>query len=71
MTAPGDDGSRSREEFIRQADARQAGLVRELLAMLRSEKKWFLLPILLVLLISGIFVVLSTTAVGPFIYTLF
>jgi hypothetical protein len=38
---------------------------------LKSSKKWWLLPILLVLLVFGVLVFLSGTAAAPFIYTLY
>jgi hypothetical protein len=40
-------------------------------AFLRYNKKWWLLPILVVLVLLGALVVLSGTAAAPFIYTLF
>ena len=44
----------------------------ELWAFLRVRKKFWLLPIILVLLLFGVLVVLTSgTAVAPFIYTLF
>lgn len=38
---------------------------------LRHNKKWWLLPILIVLLVLIFFVALSSTAVAPFIYSVF
>ena len=43
----------------------------ELFAMLRSKKKYWLMPIVIVLLLFGVLVFLSGTAAAPFIYTLF
>ena len=44
----------------------------ELLEFLRERKKYWLLPIILVLAIFGILIVLSQgSAVAPFIYTIF
>ena len=44
----------------------------ELWGFLRVRKKFWLLPIILVLLLFGVLVVLTGgTAVAPFIYTLF
>ena len=43
----------------------------ELLHFLRRTRKWWLIPILCVLLIFGVLVFLSTSAAAPFIYTLF
>mgnify|MGYP001827434144 CR=1 FL=1 len=58
-------------EFAREADASHTGFVRELFDFLRHNKKWWLLPIVVVLVMVTLLVVLSGTAVAPFIYTLF
>jgi len=48
------------------------GLVRELFAYMGARKKWWLLPILLVLLaFGGILILAEGSAVAPFIYTVF
>jgi hypothetical protein len=46
-------------------------LLREVLGFLVENKKWWLMPILTVLLLLGLLVFLSSTAAAPFIYTLF
>jgi hypothetical protein len=47
-------------------------LLREFLGFLRKEKKWWLVPLVVVLLLLGTLLVLvEGTAVAPFIYTLF
>jgi len=44
----------------------------ELWAFMRVRKKWWLGPIILVLLFLGLFIVLTQgSALAPFIYTLF
>ena len=53
------------------ADQPAGGLIRELVHFLLQNKKWWLVPILLALLILGALMLLSSTAVAPFIYTLF
>lgn len=46
--------------------------LRELWAFMRERKKFWLLPIILVLLVFGALLVLTEgSAVAPFIYTLF
>jgi hypothetical protein len=46
--------------------------LRELWAYMRTRKKYWLIPILLVMLILGGLIVLAQgSAVAPFIYTLF
>jgi hypothetical protein len=46
-------------------------LLGELWGFLRCNKKWWLLPILTILLVFGVLVLLSGSAAAPFIYTLF
>jgi hypothetical protein len=46
--------------------------LREFWGFLRSRKKFWLLPILLMMLVMGVLLVLAqSSAVAPFIYTLF
>ncbi len=48
------------------------GLIRELWAFMRVRKKYWLLPIVVILLVVGALVVLTQgSAIAPFIYTLF
>jgi hypothetical protein len=48
------------------------GLIRELWAFMRVRKKWWLLPIILVLLLVGTLLVFAQGSVlAPFIYTIF
>ena len=50
-------------------DAQSPSLLVEFWEFLCHNKKWWLLPILLVLLLFGILVLLSGTGAAPFIYT--
>jgi hypothetical protein len=60
-----------RREFQTEAAKGRSGLLGEFLAFLLHTKKWWMLPIVVVLLLFGALVLLSGTAVAPFIYTLF
>ena len=61
-----------RTEFEKAAaEPDQQSLVGEFLSFLSHNKKWWLLPIMLVLLLLGVLILLSGTAAAPFIYTLF
>ncbi len=53
------------------ADSVQPSLPVELFEFLKHNKKWWLLPILLVLGIFGVLLALASTAAAPFIYTMF
>jgi hypothetical protein len=50
----------------------QASLVREFWAFLRVRKKWWLLPIMIVLVLVGALLMFTQgSALAPFIYTIF
>jgi hypothetical protein len=57
--------------FARQADAGQTGFLVEMWTFIVHNKKWWLTPIILVLLAFGLLIALGGTAAAPFIYTLF
>jgi hypothetical protein len=63
----GDGGS----EFAREAALERAGFLAEMWEFVANNKKWWLAPIIAVLLLVSAFVVLGGTAAAPFIYTLF
>ncbi|HEU5039438.1 MAG TPA: DUF5989 family protein [Gemmatimonadales bacterium] len=50
----------------------QGGIVRELWSYMKVRKKWWLLPIIIVLLLVGALLVFAQGSVlAPFIYTVF
>jgi hypothetical protein len=51
---------------------RRFGIAGELLSYLMRNKRWWLLPIVVLLLLMGVLIVLGqSSAIAPFIYTLF
>ena len=62
---------KERPSFESQVDQPQPGLVREFWAFLGHNKKWWLTPIIVVLLIFGLLIILGGTAFAPFIYPFF
>lgn len=58
-----EDAARSR--------AGSSGVITEFWQFLGQTKKWWLLPVVMILLAFGLLMVLSGTAAAPFIYTLF
>lgn len=60
-----------RDEFSEQAAGKRVGLVREMIDLLRENRKWWLAPVLAALLVLGALVILGGSAAAPFIYTLF
>lgn len=70
-----DDGPMSepkRSEFERvAAEQRGTSFLREVWDFMKQNKKWWLLPLLITLVIFGFLVFFSSTGLAPFIYTLF
>ena len=59
-------------EFEKAADEQgRPGFLAELWGFLKHNKKWWLLPIVVMFLLFGLLILLSSTGVAPFIYTLF
>jgi len=58
-------------EFSELAGKKRTSLPAEFWYFLKHNKKWWLLPILITLLILGLLVLLGGTAIAPFIYPLF
>ncbi|MBT4864878.1 MAG: hypothetical protein HON53_07170 [Planctomycetaceae bacterium] len=58
------------DDFARQAEEAPMGLVAEFWDFLKHEKKWWLTPIILVLLALAAIVMISPAA-APFIYPFF
>lgn len=52
-------------------EQRKTGVFAEFWYFLSQTKKWWLLPIVIVLVAFGLLMALSGTAAAPFIYTLF
>lgn len=62
----------SRQDDVTElAQGERAGLVSEFWDFLKHNKKWWLLPIIVVILALGALVFLSGSGAAPFIYTLF
>lgn len=68
---PDNDDQKKDDDFLAQAAGKQTGLVSEFIGFLKANKKWWLAPIIISILLLGLLVVLGGTAAAPFIYTLF
>ena len=53
------------------AEPHRGGLLADLWGFFKQNRKWWLIPILLLLLVFGLLIILSGTSLAPFIYTLF
>ncbi|MCH8192814.1 MAG: hypothetical protein IIA65_02215 [Planctomycetes bacterium] len=63
--------SKDANEFEANAQGNRVSLLREFWDFLKHNKKWWLLPILIVVLLLGLIVFLAGTPAAPFIYPLF
>jgi hypothetical protein len=63
--------SQSTNDFENAASGKQSGLVAEFFGFLKQNKKFWLLPLIIVMLLMAGLLFLSSTAAAPFIYTLF
>ena len=70
-----DDQSRrqldSSEKFAQQAERPAPNVYLEFVDFLKTNKKWWLVPILIVLAAVAGLVILGSTVAAPFVYTLF
>lgn len=59
------------KEFTELSKKKRMSLLGELWFFLKHNKKWWLLPIFIILIILGVLILLGGTAIGPFLYPLF
>ena len=58
-------------EFEQAGQEKQLSIMQEFLVFIVEDKKWWLIPIVLVLSAVGLLVLFGSTGAAPFIYTLF
>jgi hypothetical protein len=68
---PAATGHSGRDDFAKQAELERRGFFSEFWTLLRYNKRWWLTPIIIILIFVGVLVVLGGTAAAPLIYTLF
>ena len=59
------------DSFAEQAESDAPGLLREFWDFLCNNKKWWLVPILVVLLLFAALAIMTPSGVTPFIYAIF
>jgi hypothetical protein len=64
-------GRKRAAEFAEASERGSQGLLAEYVDFLKHNKKWWLIPIVVALLLVGVLIVFGGTAAAPFIYTLF
>ncbi|MDB6139516.1 MAG: hypothetical protein JWO94_2588 [Verrucomicrobiaceae bacterium] len=64
--------SQSSRDFEKAASESQRGLVSEFFGFLKKSRKFWLLPLILVMLaLTGLIICTANPAIAPFIYSLF
>ena len=63
--------SNTQSDFEKAGQEDNLSLLAEFWLFIKEEKKWWLTPIILVLLLVGALVALTSSGAAPFIYTLF
>ena len=70
-SSPGETRRDSADDFVALSRERPPGLLGEFWEFLKYNKKWWLLPILVTILLLGALVFLGGGAAAPFIYPFF
>jgi hypothetical protein len=65
------DADAARRAFAREAGRPPSGVLRELWAFMRQNKKWWITPIVALLLLLGALMILAGSSAAPFLYPLF
>lgn len=68
---PSGNGHSPRDEFEKLNEHKELSIIHEFILFLKENKKWWLIPILLVFGIVGLLILLGASGAAPFIYTLF
>lgn len=71
MNDPDSNEHLAHDNLERASRGRQSGPLGEFWLLLKENKKWWLAPIALLVLLLGVLVALGGSAAAPFIYTLF
>jgi Family of unknown function (DUF5989) len=58
-------------EFEKSGKQKDIGLFGEFVGMMKQNKKYWLIPLVLILILFGVLIILGSSAAAPFIYTLF
>jgi hypothetical protein len=70
MSEP-EPSSGKKDDLDALAETREVGFFREFFDFLRENKKWWLIPIVVVLVLLGLLMLAGGTGAAPFIYSLF
>lgn len=63
--------NQKKQSFEEAGAGKESSLIGEFTAMLKQNKKYWLIPLIVLLVLLGVLIILGSTAAAPFIYTLF
>jgi hypothetical protein len=63
--------TKTESSFQKASEQKQAGLLAEFWFMLKTNKKYWMAPLIIAILLLGVLIILGGSSVAPFIYTLF
>lgn len=63
--------AKNKSSFAEAGEAKQTTLLSECFAMMNQNKKYWLAPLIIILLVFGLLITLGSSVAAPFIYTLF
>lgn len=63
--------SKDKDSFEALHEKGNRSLLREFTGFLRESRKYWLIPLIVVLLLAGLLIVISGSSIAPFIYPLF
>ena len=64
-------GNKPLSEFEKAGAGTETSFLREFWEFMRVNRKWWLLPVMAVLLLTGLLLLAAGTGAAPFLYTLF
>jgi hypothetical protein len=71
MPDPENQNKDKNDEFEKASQKKQGNLLSEFMGFLKQNRKFWLLPLILVMLALAALLILSSSFAAPFIYTLF
>ena len=71
MNEEGKKPEKESNAFVEAGEDEQMGLIAEFIEFIRENKKYWMIPLLVILLVLGLLVLAGGSSLAPFIYTLF
>ncbi len=65
------NSSAQANEFMREGQGARTSFLGDFVHLIKENRKWWMLPLVLMLVAFGALMILASTGAAPFIYTLF